>query len=178
MPAVALSFVIPVFRSAQTIGPVVRAIEALSVPGGHEIILVNDGSGDDTGEACRALVRSARVPMTLVEHARNFGEHNAVITGWRYARGAHIVNLDDDGQNPPDEALRLWRYAVDTGLDVVFGHYLTKQHSVFRNAGSWFTNKMTDWALDKPAGFYLSSFRCVTAFIAQEVAESRVPYPY
>jgi glycosyltransferase involved in cell wall biosynthesis len=178
MPAVALSFVIPVFRSAHTIGPVVRAIEALSVPGGHEIILVNDGSGDDTGEACRALVRAASVPMTLVEHARNFGEHNAVITGWRHARGAHIVNLDDDGQNPPDEALRLWRHAVDTGLDVVFGHYRTKQHSVFRNAGSWFTSKMTDWALDKPAGFYLSSFRCVTAFIAREVAESTVPYPY
>jgi len=178
MPAVALSFVIPVFRSAQTIGPVVKAIEALPVPGGHEIILVNDGSGDDTGEACRALVRAARVPMTLVEHARNFGEHNAVITGWRHARGAHIVNLDDDGQNPPAEALRLWRHAVDSGLDVVFGHYRAKQHSVFRNVGSWFTNKMTDWALDKPAGFYLSSFRCVTAFIAHEVAESRVPYPY
>jgi glycosyltransferase involved in cell wall biosynthesis len=50
------------------------------------------------------LVKAARVPITYVEHARNYGEHNAVLTGWRNARGAHFVNLDDDGQNPPAEA--------------------------------------------------------------------------
>ena len=174
----ALSFVIPLYRSAETIGAVVREIEALTVEGGHEIILVNDGSGDATGEVCRALVREAKVPITFVEHARNFGEHNAVLTGWRHARGAHIVNLDDDGQNPPAEAVRLWRHAKETGLDVVFGHYAEKQHSAWRNFGSWFTNRMTDWALDKPAGFYLSSFRCVTAFVAREVATHTGPYPY
>jgi len=178
MPDVALSFVIPLFYSAETIGDLVREIEALDIEGGHEIVLVNDGSTDATSEVCRALVQSARVPITLIEHARNYGEHNAVITGWRHAHGAHIVNLDDDGQNPPREAVRLWRQAVVSGLDVVFGHYRVKQHSAFRNAGSWLTNKMTDWALDKPPGFYLSSFRCVTAFVARRVGEYAGPYPY
>ena len=178
MTTPALSFVIPLYRSAETVGAVVREIESLTVEGGHEIILVNDGSGDMTGEVCRALVKDARVPITLVEHARNYGEHNAVLSGWRVARGAHIVNLDDDGQNPPAEAVRLWRHAKETGLDVVFGHYAVKQHSAWRNFGSWFTNRMTDWALDKPAGFYLSSFRCVTAFVAKEVAAHTGPYPY
>jgi glycosyltransferase involved in cell wall biosynthesis len=124
------------------------------------------------------LVRDANVPVTLIEHARNYGEHNAVLTGWRHARGAHIVNLDDDGQNPPAEAVRLWQRAKETGLDVMFGHYAEKQHSAWRNFGSWFTNRMTDWALDKPPGFYLSSFRCVTAFVAREVAAHTGPYPY
>lgn len=178
MPAVALTFVIPVFHSAETIGALVHEIESLSVPGGHEIVLVNDGSLDRTGDVCRQLVAAARVPVTLVEHARNYGEHNAVLTGWRHARGAHVVNLDDDGQNPPAEALRLWRHAVESGLDVVFGHYAVKQHSVFRNAGSWLTNRMTDWALDKPHGFYLSSFRCVSAFVAAQVCAFAGPYPY
>ena len=178
MTTPALSFVIPLYRSAETIGAVVREIEALEIEGGHEIVLVNDGSGDATGEVCRGLVRDAKVPVTLVEHARNYGEHNAVLTGWRHARGAHIVNLDDDGQNPPAEAVRLWRRAKETGLDVVFGHYAEKQHSAWRNFGSWFTNRMTDWALDKPPGFYLSSFRCVTAFVAREVAAHTGPYPY
>jgi glycosyltransferase involved in cell wall biosynthesis len=178
MPAVALSFVIPLFHSAETIRAVVHDIEALEVPGGHEIVLVNDGSTDATNQVCRALLQSARVPITFVEHARNYGEHNAVLTGWRHARGRHIVNLDDDGQNPPAEALRLWRHAVDGGLDVVFGHYAEKQHSWFRNAGSRFTNRITDWALDKPQGFYLSSFRCVTAFLAQQVMTYAGPYPY
>jgi glycosyltransferase involved in cell wall biosynthesis len=178
MAEIALSFVIPLYRSAETIGAVVREIEGLAVEGGHEIVLVNDGSPDNTSEVCRGLVRDAQVPITLVEHARNFGEHNAVLTGWRHARGAHIVNLDDDGQNPPAEARRLWQEAKATGLDVVFGHYEVKQHSLWRNFGSWFTNRMTDWALDKPPGFYLSSFRCVNAFVAKQVATHGGPYPY
>ena len=101
-----------------------------------------------------------------------------MLTGWRHARGAHLVNLDDDGQNPPAEAVRLWQQAKDTGLDVVYGHYAVKQHSLWRNFGSWMTNRMTNWALEKPPGFYLSSFRCVTAFVAREVARHTGPYPY
>jgi undecaprenyl-phosphate 4-deoxy-4-formamido-L-arabinose transferase len=174
----ALSFVIPLYNSAATIAPLVHDIEKLVVPGGHEIVLVNDGSADATADVCRDLVRTARVPITFVEHSRNFGEHNAVLTGWRHARGAHIVNLDDDGQNPPAEGVRLWQHAKERGLDVVFGHYDVKRHSFWRNAGSWLTNRMTDWALDKPAGFYLSSFRCVSAFAAKEVIGYAGPYPY
>lgn len=176
--SVALSFVIPTYRSAETIAQVVRDIEGLSIEGGHEIILVNDGSGDRTGDVCRDLVARARIPITYIEHARNYGEHNAVLTGWRHAAGAHIVNLDDDGQNPPAEAVRLWEEARRTGLDVIFGHYVEKKHSIWRNLGSRFTNRMTDWALDKPHGFYLSSFRCVTAFVASEVVSYAGPYPY
>lgn len=176
---IALSFVVPMYNAAATIAALVREIEALSVPGGHEIVLVDDcGGRDNTVEVCREVMKGARVPVILIEHARNFGEHNAVLTGWRHARGAHIVNLDDDGQNPPAEALRLWQQATASGLDVVFGHYDTKQHSAWRNAGSWLTNRMTDWALDKPAGFYLSSFRCVTAFVAGQVVSYSGPYPY
>jgi glycosyltransferase involved in cell wall biosynthesis len=174
----ALSFVIPLYYSADTIVPLVREIEALSVEGGHEIVLVNDGSRDGTIARCRELVKDARIPITFVNHARNFGEHNAVLTGYRHARGSHVVNIDDDGQNPPVEALRLWQHAVRHGLDVVYGHYADKRHSSWRNLGSWLTNRLTDWVLDKPHGFYLSSFRCVSAFVAKEVAEHQGPFPY
>jgi undecaprenyl-phosphate 4-deoxy-4-formamido-L-arabinose transferase len=174
----ALSFVIPMYNAAATIEAVVRDISALVIDGGHEIVLVNDGGLDDTADVCRRLMQTSRVPITFVEHARNFGEHNAVLTGWRHARGTHIVNLDDDGQNPPSEAVRLWRHALEHRLDVVYGHYEVKQHSAWRNAGSWLTNRMTDWALDKPSGLYLSSFRCVSAFVAHQVIGYAGPYPY
>ncbi len=174
----ALSFVIPLYNSAETIAPLVHEIERLTVPGGHEIVLVNDGSSDSTANVCRDLVGNSRIPITYVEHARNFGEHNAVLTGWRHAHGTHIVNLDDDGQNPPAEAVRLWQHAKDRSLDVVYGQYDVKRHSSFRNAGSWLTNRMTDWALDKPKGFYLSSFRCVSGAIARHVIGYAGPYPY
>jgi undecaprenyl-phosphate 4-deoxy-4-formamido-L-arabinose transferase len=174
----ALTFVIPMYNAAATIGALVHDIEQLEVDGGHEIVLVNDGGGDNTMAVCRELVQTARVPVTLVEHSRNFGEHNAVLTGWRHARGRHVVNLDDDGQNPPREAVRLWQHAMTTGADVVYGHYEVKQHSVWRNFGSALTNRVTDWALDKPRGFYLSSFRCVSGYIASQVVAYAGPYPY
>jgi glycosyltransferase involved in cell wall biosynthesis len=174
----ALSFVIPLYYSAETIGPLVNEIAGLTIAGGHELVLVNDGSRDETAARCRELLKNAHIPVTFVNHARNFGEHNAVISGYRHAQGAYIVNLDDDGQNPPAEAVRLWEHAVRERLDVVYGHYSEKQHSGWRNLGSWFTNRLTDWLLDKPKGFYLSSFRCVSAFVAQEVARHESPFPY
>lgn len=174
----ALSFVIPLYCSADTLVPLAKQIEALEIDGGHELVLVNDGSRDATAGLCRELLRDARIPMIFVNHARNYGEHNAVLTGYRHARGAYVVNLDDDGQNPPAEAVRLWQHAKREGLDVVYGHYAQKEHSAFRNFGSWLTNRLTDWVLDKPPGFYLSSFRCVTAFVAREAAAHVGPYPY
>lgn len=173
-----LSFVIPLYNSAGTIRPLVEEIERLTVDGGHEIILVNDGSHDATADVCQALLSEAIVPITYVEHARNFGEHNAVLTGWRHAEGRYIVNLDDDGQNPPAEAVRLYKYASDSGLDAVFAHYSDKRHSAWRNMGSRLTNRVTDIVLDKPKGFYLSSFRCVTASVAQDVSANSGPLPY
>lgn len=176
--SLALSFVIPLYYSADSISALAKEIEQLEIEGGHELILVNDGSRDATAGICRELLRDARIPITFVNHARNFGEHNAVLTGYRHATGAYVVNLDDDGQNPPAEAVRLWRHARSEGLDVVYGHYASKQHAWWRNLGSWFTNRVTDWVLDKPRGFYLSSFRCVSAFVAREVAANAGPYPY
>jgi len=178
MSAPALSFVVPLYNSESTIAVVVADLTALNVAGGHEIILVDDGSRDGTVARCLQLIETATVPLTLVRHARNFGEHNAVLSGWRQARGAYIVNLDDDGQNPPAEGLRLWRAAQEKGWDVVFGHYAEKKHSAWRNAGSWVTNRMTDLALEKPRGFYLSSFRCVSGFVAREVTRNSGPFPY
>jgi len=177
-PGPALSFVVPLYNSAATIGAVVADIEALEIEGGHEVVLVNDGSADATSEVCRDLLRRARVPIVYVEHARNFGEHNAVLTGWRHARGEYVVNLDDDGQNPPEEAKRLYEHARQSGLDAVFGCYADKRHASWRNWGSWLTNRITDFILDKPKGFYLSSFRCVSAFVARDVVRNTGPFPY
>jgi len=173
-----LSFVIPLFNSAQTIGLLVKRIEALTVEGGHEIILVNDGSQDETDVVARGLVLATLIPVTYVSHARNFGEHNAVLTGWRHAKGRYVINLDDDGQNPPEEALKLWRHAKTGNYDVVFGKYSQKEHSLFRNLGSKFTNKITDWSVEKPRGLYLSSFRCVSSLVVKEVIKHSGPYPY
>src|ERR1700757_4324939 len=91
VPRLALSIVIPVYNGANTIGELVGALENLSIEGGHEIVLVNDGSPDNSLEVCTALLDKARVPITLVSLARNYGEHNAVIAGLRHTSGAHVI---------------------------------------------------------------------------------------
>jgi glycosyltransferase involved in cell wall biosynthesis len=173
-----LSFVVPLYNAAGTIRELVAALSSLSVEGGFEIVLVNDGSTDATDKICHSLLEEATVPVVYVEHARNFGEHNAVLTGWRHASGDYVVNLDDDGQNPPSEALRLYTFTRDSGLDVAFGQYSDKRHPTWRNLGSRLTNWLTDLILDKPKGFYLSSFRCVKGTVARQVTMNSGPYPY
>lgn len=175
---VGLSIVVPVYRGAATVGKLVEALSALKPAGGIEIVLVNDGSPDDSGDVCRRLAETATVPLTYVEHARNFGEHNAVLTGLRHARGAYIINMDDDLQNPPEEVIRLYDHARLGGWDVVYTRYAKKEHEGWRNLGSKFANKVADSLLDKPKGLYLSSFRCMSALVAKEVVKYTGPYPY
>src|SRR5246127_3401820 len=174
----ALSIVIPVFNGADSIADLVRALENLSIVGGHEIVLVNDGSADDSLAVCHALIDKARVPMTIVSLSRNYGEHNAVMAGLRYASGAHVITMDDDLQNPPEEVQRLLAFAQGNGKEVVYTYYEDKQHSFWRNLGSRFTNYVADFVLDKPGGLYLSSFRCISAFVVREITRYEGPFPY
>jgi len=174
----ALSIVIPVYNGANSIGPLVDALAALEVPGGLEAVLVNDGSPDNSLEVLTELRKTASVPLTVVNLARNFGEHNAVMAGLSFAQGEHIITMDDDLQNPPEEILRLWTHTRANSYDVVYTYYDHKQHSLFRNAGSRFTNWVADGLLDKPRGVYLSSFRCISAFTADAVLRHSGPSPY
>jgi len=177
-PRFALSIVIPVYNGAGSIGELVGALQGLQIPGGHEIVLVNDGSPDNSLAVCRALVEGARVPITLVDLARNYGEHNAVMAGVRQASGAHVITMDDDLQNPPEEVERLLEHAQRTGHEVVYTCYDEKQHAFWRNLGSRFTNWVAGFVLDKPKGFYLSSFRCMSAFVTREITRYEGPFPY
>jgi glycosyltransferase involved in cell wall biosynthesis len=177
-PRIALSIVIPVFNGARSVAELVGALENLPIPGGHEIVLVNDGSADNSREVLHALFEKARVPMTLVDLARNYGEHNAVIAGLRRAGGAHVITMDDDLQNPPEEVQRLLTFTQRSGKEVVYTYYEDKQHPVWRNFASRFANRVADFVLDKPAGLYLSSFRCMSAFVAREITRYEGPFPY
>ena len=178
-PALTLSIVIPVYNGAKSVGELVEALESLDIEGGHEIVLVNDGSPDDSLAVCQRLVAKATtVPITLVNLARNFGEHNAIMTGLRHTRGAWVITMDDDLQNPPSEVKRLLDHARATGKDVVYTRYVVKQHAYWRNLGSRFANWVADVLMEKPKGLYLSSFRCMSAFLVDQVTRYEGPFPY
>lgn len=177
-PLFALSIVVPVYNGANSVPTLVDALSRLEVEGGLEIVLVNDCSPDNSLAVCRELCAANSVALSVVNLSRNYGEHNAVMAGLKNARGAHIITMDDDLQNPPEEVLRLWRHTRDGGFDVVYTYYAEKQHESWRNLGSRFTNWCADHLLDKPKGLYLSSFRCMSAFLARTVVDHDGPFPY
>lgn len=173
-----VSIVIPVFYGEQTIAATVEQLLRETGIGEMEIILVNDGSPDSSEAVCRSLVHHHSGRVRLVNLSRNFGEHNAVLAGLQDARGSVAVIMDDDLQHPPHEVGRLVKELRESGKDVIYGCYESKQHSRFRNFGSWFNGKMATVLLRKPSWLYLSSFKAMTRFVVDEITKYNLPYPY
>src|SRR5437667_2253977 len=173
-----LSLVIPVYNGSRTIGPLVEQTAKIFGSTSFEIVLVNDGSEDDSERVCVKLAEKFPQNVTFVHLSRNFGEHSAVLAGFTQARGRYVAVLDDDSQNPPEEVVRMLDELKRKNYDVVYGHYIEKKHSWFRNAGSRFNDRIATLMLDKPKDLYLSSFKVMTRFLVNEIIKYRGPYPY
>ena len=160
-----LSVVIPVYNGSRTIGPLVERITTVFASTQFEVILVNDGSEDESESVCAQLAEKFPATVTFVNLSRNFGEHSAVLAGCNYARGQYVAVLDDDGQNPPEEVGAMLKELKRGNYDVIYGYYIDKQHSWFRNAGSRFNDRMATLMLHKPKELYLSSFKVMSRFV-------------
>ena len=174
-----VSFVIPCYRSAETIGRVVEELDGAmrKLPDyTYEIVLVNDSSPDDTFEVIRSLC-ARREDICGINLARNFGQHAALMAGFRHTHGEVVVCLDDDGQTPADEVGKLLT-GIEDGYDVVYAKYKHKQHSGFRNFGSRINELMTRIMLGKPKELYLSSYFAAKRFVVDEIVRYMNPYPY
>ncbi len=175
-----ISFVIPCYRSAQTIGKVVEEIKEsmsqLSDRYSYEMILVNDFPADDTFGVIKKLAEENE-NITGINLARNFGQHAALMAGFHYCTGDITVCLDDDGQTPADEVGKLLD-KLEEGFDVVYAKYAHKQHSAFRNFGSRVNELMTRFMLGKPKELYISSYFAARKFVIDEMTKYRNCYPY
>ena len=173
-----VSFVVPLYNTGASLNRLMDAFRQLHIDGGFELILVNDASPDGTGPAASAMVGDMPCPVTFVDMARNFGEHAAVLEGFRHTRGTFVINLDDDLQNPLSEAIKLLEHLKTHSCDVVYSYYDEKKHHWFRNFGSWATNLCATLLLDKPSDLYLCSFRGIRRELADRITPYRGPYPY
>ncbi len=173
-----VSFVIPLYNTGDAIVKLFDAFRLLPIREGYELVLVNDGSKDKTLERATELAKTMPIPVTLVDFARNFGEHAAVMEGLRRSRGRFVVNLDDDLQNPVSEAIKLLNHIQQSGDDVLYSYYSEKKHHWFRNLGSWATSAIASFLLDKPRDLYLCSFRAMRRELVERVTRYTGPYPY
>ncbi len=171
-----ISFVIPCYKSALTIGNVVAEIREAMANEAYEIILVNDASPDNTFDVIRELC-GADSNITGINLNENFGQHAALMAGFHQVRGDIVVCLDDDGQTPANEAGKLIA-AVRQGHDAVYARYAQKRHSGFRNFGSRLNELMARFLLDKPKELYLSSYFAAKRYVVDEMIKYENPYPY
>jgi len=176
--SVELSFVIPVYNGGPTVGHVVQRIHELFASADIEVVLVNDGSQDDSERACLAVSETYPDTVTFLHLARNFGEHNAVLAGLNHTSGAYVAVLDDDGQTPPDEVPRMYDAIRSKNYDVVYGRYRRKQHTWLRNLGSRFNDRLATVMLKKPPDLYLSSFKVMNRFVVTEITKYKGAFPY
>jgi len=173
-----LSLIIPIYASEKSISSLLKRLERLNFDINWEIIFVEDGSPDNSFQTILNLLKKSPLNAKLIRHNRNYGEHQAVLTGYRHSNGNYVINLDDDLQNPPEEAIKLFDWAIHKDLDVVYGEYEEDMHSEWRNIGSKFAHVTAHIFLDLPSQCGLSSFRCLRGSIAKKVANYSGPYPY
>ena len=173
-----ISFVIPCYRSENTVGGVVdEIVETITAHGGYdyEIILVNDNSPDRVIDTIKAL-SAANPKVKGLDLSRNFGQHSAIMAGFTYLTGDIVVCLDDAGQPPANEVFKL----IDKldSFDLAFAEYKTKQHSGFRNFGSKINDLMARWLLSKPKDLKIMSYFACKRYVVEEVLRYENPYPY
>lgn len=176
-----ISFVIPCYRSEETIRGVVEEILELHkthMDDDYEIILVSDASPDNVWDEIIKL--SQEYPIVKgFELAKNFGQHAALLAGYKETRGDIVVSLDDDGQIAVEDTYKIIDHMYEgKGYDVVYGKYHVKKHSTFRNLGS----KMADWMgvhlLGVPKNLGGSSFYAAKRFIIDEMCKYTNAYVF
>ena len=169
---------IPVYKGADTIGPLTERLVNELCDRDLQLVLVNDGSPDNSHEVCLKIHERFPEVVTYIRLARNFGEHNAVMAGLNHAAGDYVVIMDDDFQNPPEEVISLVQTAEQGDYDVVYSYYDRKQHHLLRNLGSAFNDRVANFMLSKPKDLYLSSFKCLNSFLVREIVKYQGPSPY
>jgi len=161
-----LSVVVPFFNEEPNIdalfGRLLPALRMLGRP--FEVVCVDDGSKDRTLSMLQAVAR-ANPEVVVKSFARNFGQHAAVTAGLAAARGAFVVTLDADLQNPPEEIGKLVA-EFDKGRDYVGTIRLNRDDSAFRKMAS----KLVGGTTRKMSGLAISDFGCMLRGYSREIA--------
>ena len=173
-----LSFIIPCYKSQDTIKGVVAEIENVVSGLGyeHEIILVNDCSPDNTWSVINQITEQNDKVMGI-SFSKNFGQASAILAGFSKVTGDYVVCLDDDGQTPIDELPKLLS-KLKEGYDVVFSKYGAVKQKFWRNFTSKINAYMAHVLTEKPNGVSTASFFVMRSFIAHEIIKYDCPYPY
>lgn len=171
-----VSVVIPVYNSGAILPELVArlqpVVQGLGRP--HELILVNDGSRDESWETIDRLA-AAQPWIRGLRLMRNYGQHNALLAGIRAARFDTIVTMDDDLQHPPEELPKLLA-AFTPGLDVLYGTPEKLQHGLWRDISSAVTKLVLQRAMGSQTARLVSAWRVFRTSVRAGFANYNSPF--
>ena len=174
------SFVIPCYNSSESIRHVVElTMEEMEKMNRREFefVLVNDYSSSTKTMPVLKKLAEEYPCVTVLNLAKNAGQHNAIMAGLNYAKGDILIGMDDDMQTHPSQLPYLFE-ELEKGYDIVYGYYPEKKHSAFRNFGSWVNYISVRILIGKPKELKTSSYWVARKFVRDSVIEYQAPYAY
>ncbi|CAM5188137.1 Glycosyltransferase involved in cell wall biosynthesis OS=Castellaniella defragrans OX=75697 GN=HNR28_000675 PE=4 SV=1 [Castellaniella defragrans] len=173
-----ISVVIPAYCSSNSLPVLVERLSSvlMALVVDHEIIVLDDGSPDDTWNVLKEL-KSTYSRLKIVRLLKNSGQHNALLCGLSLARGDVVVTMDDDLQHSPEDIPALVA-AIESGYDLAIASYEDKKHAAGRNVGGKLVDSLQRRVFGLPPDFQLTSFRAVRKPVVERVAGMGGEFPY
>jgi len=172
------SIIIPVYNGEQTVENLYTRIKQFFTDKYlYEVIFVYDCGKDNSWEVLLKIKMQNPQNVKLIRLSRNYGQHNALICGFEYAKGDFIVTMDEDLQHAPEDIQKLIDKQKEMDYDVVYGKYEIRNHSRFRNAGSSILKRIIDVGIPDIHPDY-SAFRLIKAGIAKSCITMRNSYTF
>ena len=173
-----VSVVVPVYNSEGSIGELYCRLEKVlsSITGKFEIIMIDDGSSDDSFKEMGKLLSGGKA-VSIIRLEENFGQQNATMCGLRHASGDYVITIDDDLQNPPEEIPKLLA-GLEKGFDVVYGIPEKRKQSRARTIGTVMTDVFFTIICTKPWNVRVSSFRAMKRQVVMKIIEEKSSFVY
>jgi undecaprenyl-phosphate 4-deoxy-4-formamido-L-arabinose transferase len=171
-----ISVVIPVYNGAETITLLVDQLGNLlpEVATEYEVILVNDGSRDESWESICKLSRDYNW-VRGINLMRNYGQHNALLAGINTVSYEITITMDDDLQHPPTEIPKLLAKLAE-GYDVVYGTPQVEQHGLWRNIASQVTKIALQSTMGTDVARSTSAFRVFRSQVRKAFINYQGPF--
>jgi len=174
------SVVVPVYNSQLMLEELYERLTTVfeeTIRQDFELILVDDGSHDDSFAVMKQL-RSQDKRVKIIQMARNFGQHPALMCGFSYAQGDFIITMDDDLQHPPEELPKLINTMNERDdVDVILAKYEGRQHNFIRRLGTRLSVYATSKMLKKDPNLEITSFRLIRRFIVEAILKTDTYLP-
>lgn len=164
-----ISVVIPLYNEDESLPELCAWISRVMIENGFswEVILVDDGSNDNSWEVIRSL-QTSDSHIRGIRFRRNYGKSGALNVGFEACNGNVVITMDADLQDSPDEIPQLYRMITEDGFDLVSGWKQKRFDPITKTLPT----KLFNWAARKMSGIYLHDFNCGLKAYKNDVVKS------